>query len=148
MKKRCCKGKGRKNCLPVHNELDRSKPIFLFHLYLIFAILSQLPGDIFVIVLGTWLLSFPFFLLTLFLFLFVLNFLLPHFVAYSFLDSLNSFLLKWEGFGSCSSGPYNQWNFSPVLKILPQTSRVLLIDTLRLRHCNWPFTCYSNGNLE
>lgn len=140
-KKKCCKGMGKK-CLPVHNELDRLKPICLYHLYWIFAILWQLLGEIFITVLGTCLLSFLFFLLKIVMFLFLVNFLLPPFVTCSsFLDNLNYFLSKQEGIGSFSSGPYNQWNFSPVLKVLPPTSPVLLIDMLRLRHCNWPFSC-------
>lgn len=82
-----CKGKV-KISLGVHNELDKLKPIFLFHLYLTFAILSQLPSEIFITVLGACLLSFLFFL-----FLCLVNFLLPRFVTCSsFLDSLNYFL--------------------------------------------------------
>lgn len=74
------------------------KPIFLFHLYLIFTILSQLPGEIFMTLLGNCLLSFLFFLLKISLLLLLVNFLLPHFLTCSsFLDSLNYFLSSKKG---------------------------------------------------
>lgn len=49
-----CKGKVKKKSLGVHNELDKLKPIFLFHLYLTFAILSQLPSEIFITLLSAF----------------------------------------------------------------------------------------------